>query len=172
MRVRCIVCSLLQHCILRGTQPSLIRLLAIGIQPRQRHIAARLIHIGYGARPSPLLQQPHAFPDEGGGAKAVVFGYASAYGVVVKAGGLRAFVLGAGSPGGHYLDEVVFFVPAEGLRGVFARQFADEAAVTVVEVTFVFVHLHQVVARMTKMYTTLFFIWESANKTKFTLSLF
>ena len=77
-----------------------------------------------------------------------MFGYAPAYGVIVKAGGLCTFVLGAWSSGGCYLDEVVFFVPAEGLRSVFARQLADEAAMAVVEVTFVFVHPHQIVAHI------------------------
>ena len=51
---------------------------ATSIQPRQWHITAWLVHIGDGAGASPLLQQPHALPDEGGGAEVVVFGDSAA----------------------------------------------------------------------------------------------
>ena len=57
----------------------------IGIQPRQWHIAARLIHVADDGAAPALFDEAHAFPDEGGGAEAVVFGDAPPYGVVVKA---------------------------------------------------------------------------------------
>ena len=56
----------------------------------------------------------HAFPDEDCGAKAVVFRYSPAYGVVVEPGGLCGFVLGAGAPGGDCCAGAIF-IPSEGL---------------------------------------------------------
>ena len=90
----------------------------------------------------------HAFPDEDRGAERVVFGDSAAYGVVVEPGGLGGFVFGAGAPGGGGRDQAAFFVPLEGLGGVFAAEFLDQPAMAVVEVAFVFVHPHQVVAHV------------------------
>ena len=82
-------------CICCGAQLAFLRLFSIRIQPRQWHIAARLVHVADDGAAPALLDQPHAFPDEGGGAEAVVFGNAPPYGVVVKARSLGGFVLGA-----------------------------------------------------------------------------
>ena len=90
----------------------------------------------------------HAFPDEDRGAERVVFGDSAAYGVVVEPGGLGGFVFGAGAPGGGGRDQAAFFVPLEGLGGVFAAEFLDQPAMAVVEVAFVFVHPHEVVAHV------------------------
>ena len=92
------------------------------IQPRQRHVAVRLVHVADDGAASALFNEAHAFPDEDCGAKAVVFGYPAAYGVVVKPGGLRRLVLGAGAPGGADRCEAVFFVLLEGLHSVLATQ--------------------------------------------------
>ena len=76
-------------------QPAFLRLLSIRIQPRQWHIAARLVHVADDGAAPALVDQPHVFLDEGSGNEAVVFGDAPPYGVVVKARGLGGFVLGA-----------------------------------------------------------------------------
>ena len=83
------------RCVFCGAQPALFCLFSIGIQPRQWHIAARLIHVADDGAAPALFDEAHAFPDEGSGAEAVVFGNAPPYGVVVKARSLGGFVLGA-----------------------------------------------------------------------------
>ena len=84
-----------QICVFCGAQPAFLRLFSIRIQPRQWHIDARLVHVADDGAAPALLDQPHAFRNEGSGTEAVVFGNAPPYGVVVKAGGLSGFVLGA-----------------------------------------------------------------------------
>ncbi len=100
--------------------------LSIRIQPRQRYIAVGLVHIADDGAASALFNEPHAFPDEGGGAEAVVFGYPAAYGVVVEPGGLCGFVFGAGAAGGGNCRQAVFFVPFKCLRGVFAAELSNQ----------------------------------------------
>ena len=125
----CVVCagsygfrSVFQFHILCDTQPALLCCLALCVQPRQRHVAPRLVHVADDTLASALFNEPHAFPDEDCGAKAVVLGDPAAYGVVVEPGGLCGFVLGAGAPGGADRCEAVFFVLLEGLHSVFATQ--------------------------------------------------
>ncbi len=130
-----------------GAQPALFGSLSLSIQARQRHVAVRLVHVADDGAASALFDEPHAFPDEDRGAERVVFGDSAAYGVVVEPGGLGGFVFGAGAPGGGR-DQAAFFVPLEGLGGVFAAEFLDQPAMAVVEVAFVFVHPHQVVAHV------------------------
>ena len=105
-----------------GAQATLFGSLSLGIQPRQRYVAARLVHVTDDGAASALFEEAHAFPDEHCGAEAVVFRYSPAYGVVVEPGGLRRLVLGAGAPGGADRCEAVFFVLLEGLHSVFATQ--------------------------------------------------
>ena len=105
-----------------ATQPALFGSLSLSIQARQRYVAARLVHVTDDGAASALFEEAHAFPDEHCGAKAVVFRYSPAYGVVVEPGGLRRLVLGAGAPGGADRCEAVFFVLLEGLHSVFATQ--------------------------------------------------
>ena len=131
-----------------GAQSALFCSFSLSIQARQRHVAVRLVHVADDGAASALFDEAHAFPDEDCGAKAVVLGYSPTYGVVVEPGGLCGFVLGAGAPGGGDCCEAVFFIPCEALVGVFACQFADEPAMAVVEVAFVFKHPHQVVAHV------------------------
>ena len=121
---------------------------SIRIQSRKRDIAAGLVHVADDGAASALFDEAHAFPDEDCGAKAVVFRYPAAYGVVVEPGGLGGCVFGAGAPCGGDCCEAVFFVPREGLRGVFAAEFLDQPAMAVVEVAFVFVDPHEVVAHV------------------------
>ena len=73
------------RCIFSSAQPALLCLFSIGIQPRQRHIAAWFVHVADDGAAPALLDQPHAFRNEGSGTEAVVFGNAPPYGVVVKA---------------------------------------------------------------------------------------
>ena len=131
-----------------GAQPTLFGSFPLCIQARQRHVAVRLVHVADDGAASALFDEAHAFPDEDCGAKAVVFGNPPAYGVVVEPGGLRRLVLGVGAPGRGDCCEAAFFVPLEGLGGVFAAEFLDQPAVAVVEVAFVFIHPHEVVAHV------------------------
>ena len=105
----------------------MLRFFPFSVQPRQRHIAARLIHVGDGSGASALLQQAHAFPDKAGGAKRIMLGNSAAYGVVVKGGCLGGLVLGTGPAGGGDLGEPVFFIPDKALCYVLASQLADQA---------------------------------------------
>ena len=57
----------------------------------------------------------------------------------------------AGPTGCANFEQVVFFIPVEALVRVFARQFADESAMAVVEVPLVFKHAHEVVAHVTAL---------------------
>ena len=50
-------------------------------------------------------------------------------GVVVKLGGLRGFVFGAGASCGADALEPVLFIPAEALRGMFAAELLDQTRV-------------------------------------------
>ena len=102
--------------ILGGAQPALFGSLSLSIQSRQRYVAVRLVHVADDGAASALFDEAHAFPDEGCGAKAVVFRYSPAYGVVVEPGGLCGFVLGAGAPGGDCCAGAIF-IPSEGLAG-------------------------------------------------------
>ena len=90
----------------------------------------------------------YVFLDEDGGAEAVVLGNPPSNGVVVEPGGLGGCVFGARASCGCDRDQAAFFVPLEGLGGVFAAEFLDQPAMAVVEVAFVFVHPHQVVAHV------------------------
>ena len=99
-------------------QPALVCSLSVCIQPCQWYVAAGLVHIADGVATPPLFDQPHAFPDEGGGAKAVVFGDSAPYGVIVKPCGLCCLVFGARASGCDDFDQVVFFIPPELLFGV------------------------------------------------------
>ena len=112
-----------------GAQAALFCSFSLSIQARQRHVAVRLVHVADDGAASALFDEAHAFPDEDCGAKAVVFGYPAAYGVVVEFGGLGGFVFGAGAPGGGDCCEAVFFVPLECLGGVFAAELLDQTRV-------------------------------------------
>ena len=57
----------------------------------------------------------------------------------------------AGPTGCANFEQVVFFIPVAALVRVFARQFADESAMAVVEVPLVFKHAHEVVAHVTAL---------------------
>ena len=112
-----------------GAQPALFGSLSLSIQARQRYVAARLVHVTDDGAASSLFDEAHAFPDEDRGAKAVVFRYSPAYGVVVEPGGLCGFVLGAGAPGGGDCCEAAFFVPFESLGGVFAAELSNQQTI-------------------------------------------
>lgn len=77
-----------------------------------------------------------------------MFGDPAPYSVVVEPGGLGGLVFCARAPRGCDRDQAAFFVPREGLGRVFAAEFLDQPAVAVVEVAFVFVHPHEVVAHI------------------------
>ena len=83
---------------MRGAQSTLFRCLTLCIQPRQRHVAPRLVHVADDTLASTLFDEPHAFPDEDCCAEVVVFGYSAAYRVVIEPGGLGG--LGVGRAGG------------------------------------------------------------------------
>lgn len=134
-----------QDRIVLRAQPPLFCLLSTGIQPGQRHIAVGLIDVADDARSPPLLNEPHALPDEHRGAEGIVLGHPSAQGVVVEAGALGAFVFRSRSARGTDLDQAVFFIPGEALRGVPATELSDQAAMAVIEEALVFKHPHQVV---------------------------
>ena len=122
--------------------------MALCVQPRQRHVAPRLVHVADDTLASALFDEPHAFPDEDRGAERVVFGDSAAYGVVVECCGLRGRVFCAWPSRGCDLGEIVLFIPSEALVGVLACEFADEPAMAIVKVAFVFKHPHQVVAHV------------------------
>ena len=134
--------------ILGGAQPTLFGSLSLSIQARQRYVAARLVHVTDDGAASALFDEPHAFPDEDRGAERVVFGDSAAYGVVVECCGLRGRVFCAWPSRGCDLGEIVLFIPSEALVGVLACEFADEPAMAIVKVAFVFKHPHQVVAHV------------------------
>ena len=140
--------SVFQFHILCDTQPALLCCLALCVQPRQRHVAPRLVHVADDTLASALFDEPHAFPDEDRGAERVVFGDSAAYGVVVECCGLRGRVFCAWPSRGCDLGEIVLFIPSEALVGVLACEFADEPAMAIVKVAFVFKHPHQVVAHV------------------------
>ena len=100
--------------IFGGAQPTLLCSFSLSIQPGQRHVAVRLVHVTDDGAASALFDEAHAFPDEHCDAKAVVFGDAPAYGVVVEPGGLGGCVFGAEAPGGDCCAGAIF-IPSEGL---------------------------------------------------------
>ena len=112
-----------------GAQPTLFGSLSLGIQPRQRYVAARLVHVADGGAASALFDQAHAFPDEDCAAEVVVFAYPPAYGVVRVPGRLCGCVFAARAPRGYGRDQAAFFVPRECLGGVFAAELLDQTRV-------------------------------------------
>ena len=96
-----------------GAQPTLFGSLSLSIQARQRHVAVRLVHVADDGAASALFEEPHAFPDKDCGAKAVVFRYSPAYGVVVEPGGLGGCVFGAEPSCSRYFNEAIFSVSTE-----------------------------------------------------------
>ena len=96
-----------------GAQPTLFCSLSLSIQPGQRHVAVRLVHVADDGAASALFEEAHAFPDEDCGAKAVVFGDPAPYGVVVEFGGLGGCVFGAEPSCSRYFNEAIFSVSTE-----------------------------------------------------------
>lgn len=80
-----------------GAQAALFCSFSLGIQTGQRYVAVRLVDVADDGAASALFDESHAFPDEDRGAKAVVFRYSPAYGVVVEPDGLGGCVFGAGA---------------------------------------------------------------------------
>lgn len=58
-----------------------------------------------------------------------MLGDSPAYGVVVEPGGLCGFVFGAGAAGGDDGNQAAFFVPRQGLGGVFAVEFLNRCQI-------------------------------------------
>ena len=96
-----------------GAQPALFGSLSLSIQPGQRHVAVRLVHVADDGAASALFDEAHAFPDEDGAAEAVVFGDPAPYGVVVEFGGLGGCVFGAEPSCSRYFNEAIFSVSTE-----------------------------------------------------------
>ena len=123
----------------------MIGLVSIRIQPRQRHVAVRLVDVADDAGAPAFLNEAHAFPDEDGAAKAVVLGDSSAECVVVESRRLRRLLLCARPSGGADLNESALVIPAEGLRRVPATELFDQTPMAVVEEALVFKDPNEVV---------------------------
>lgn len=98
------------------------------VDARQRHVAIRLVDVGASVLASAVLQQPHAFPCEHRGAKAVCLGDAPAQGVVLVAEDLALGLAVFACTHHRHLGQLVLVVVAVVLFGVAADAPSNQAA--------------------------------------------
>jgi len=118
---------------------------ATAVDACQGHVATWLVDVGTRLLTPAFLQQPHPFPDEVRGAKAVGLGDAPAQCVVLVAEDLALGLAVFARPHHRHLGQPVLVVVAVVLLRVAADAFSDQTTEAVVVVALVLQHLDAVV---------------------------